>query len=120
MHAMRKALLLSIGLMAACGDREPQPVRGGTLVIAAPNDLDFANPLVSANRYTQEVLRYMLFLPLVRHDEQLGFAPALAKSWELVGDTAAVFHLRNDVRWHDGQPTTAHDVAFTVNRAMDT
>jgi peptide/nickel transport system substrate-binding protein len=115
----RMAALLLIVFFSACADREPKPVRGGTLVVAAPNDLDFANPLVSANRYTQEILRYMLFVPLLRHDEQLGFAPALASSWELLGDTGAVFHLRRDVRWHDGRPTTAHDVTFTLQRAMD-
>ena len=34
----------------------------------------------------------------------------LAESWEMQGDTGVVFRLRNDVRWHDGQPVTArHD-----------
>ena len=28
------------------------------------------------------------------------------------------FHLRDDVRWHDGEPFTAHDVDFTFNRII--
>ncbi len=28
------------------------------------------------------------------------------------------FHLRKDVRWHDGEPFTAHDVDFTFNRII--
>ena len=28
------------------------------------------------------------------------------------------FHLRRDVSWHDGEPFTAHDVAFTFNRII--
>jgi peptide/nickel transport system substrate-binding protein len=116
---VRVATLLLLLILQGCADREPRAVRGGTLVVAAPNDLDFANPLVSANRYTMEILRSMLFVPLMRHDEQLGFSPALASSWELLGDTGAVFHLRRDVRWHDGRLTTAHDVVFTFQRAMD-
>ena len=43
--------------------------------------------------------------------------PALAESWEHSEDGLTwTFHLRQDVRWHDGQPFTAHDVDFTFNR----
>ena len=45
--------------------------------------------------------------------------PGLAESWERSEDGLTwTFHLRNDVRWHDGQPFTAHDVAFTFNRVI--
>src|SRR5690606_5451771 len=49
----------------------------------------------------------------------LDFEPYLAERWELAGDTGVVFHLRRDVRWHDGVPTTAYDVLFTYERARD-
>ncbi len=94
-------------------------VRGGTLVVVAPSDLDTPNPLVTGDVYTQEVDRYLLYLPLVRYTEDLDYAPALARSWDLEGDSAVVFHLRHDVRWHDGQPVTAADVAFTFQRMKD-
>lgn len=92
---------------------------GGTLVVAGQTDLDFANSLVSREAYTQELILNVLFLPLLRHDAELGYEPRLARSWELIGDTAIVFHLRDDVKWHDGVPTTAFDVAFTYERALD-
>lgn len=111
------ALLLVSAGVTGCGEAPP-PV-GGTVVIASGSDLDFANPLVSVEKYTNEVLRYVLFTPLLRYDADLTYRPALAASWELEGDTAVVFHLRRDVRWHDGRPTTAHDVLFTFERAMD-
>ena len=101
----------------ACGDAGPRG--GGTVVIATGNDLDHPNPLVSVDGWTNEVLRFTLFTPLVRYGPDLGYEPALAESWELIGDTAVVFHLRDDVRWHDGTPTTAYDVLFTVERAQD-
>ena len=42
--------------------------------------------------------------------------PALAESWTHSEDGLAwTFRLRQDVRWHDGAPFTAHDVAFTFN-----
>jgi peptide/nickel transport system substrate-binding protein len=93
--------------------------RGGTVVIAAGTDLRSFNALVESEANTSEILRYALFLPLIRYDEDLGFQPALARSWEWDGDTAVVFRLRDDVRWHDGRPTTAEDVKFTFDRARD-
>ena len=45
--------------------------------------------------------------------------PALAESWERSDDGLTwTFHLRKDVRWHDGEPFTAHDVDFTFNRII--
>jgi peptide/nickel transport system substrate-binding protein len=64
-------------------------------------------------------MNYALFTPLVQYDEDLDVQPWLAESWEMHGDTAVVFRLRQDVRWHDGQPVTAHDVEFTFNLAKD-
>ena len=117
-------LMPAILLLAACDADQPgeggtEPVRGGTIVTAAPTDLDFANPLVASSKYSQEINRFMLFLPLLRYDSTLAYEAALAESWELLGDTAVEFRLRRDVRWHDGMPTTAHDVAFTFERSLD-
>lgn len=100
-----------------CGEAAPR--QGGTVVIGAGSDLDFANPLVSVDAWTNELLRYVLFTPLIRYGPDLTYEPALAESWEMDGDTAVVFHLRRDVAWHDGRPTTAHDVLFTFERAKD-
>ncbi|HEX6135768.1 MAG TPA: ABC transporter substrate-binding protein [Longimicrobiales bacterium] len=92
---------------------------GGTVVIVNNSDLRDLNPLIAAEKYSQEVTRYMLFLPLIRHAEDLSFEPVLAERWELTGDSGVVFHLRRDVRWHDGVPTTARDVVFTFERVKD-
>jgi len=123
------ALLASAALAATgCGERRgspgaidaaAEPEYGGTLVIASSTDLDAANGLVSTEVLTQEIIRYALFLPLIGYDERLEYEPVLARSWEMIGDTAVVFRLRDDVRWHDGTPTTAYDVAFTFERAKD-
>jgi peptide/nickel transport system substrate-binding protein len=117
-------LLLATG---ACADRGAdgddtqgdEPRYGGTVVVANSSDLRDLNPLVAGEKFSQEVNRFLLFLPLVRHAEDLSFEPALAERWELLGDTGVVFHLRRDVRWHDGQPTTSRDVVFTFERARD-
>jgi peptide/nickel transport system substrate-binding protein len=120
------AITLVIFAAAACGsDRGAdsagvRPDTGGVAVVTMANDLDNLNILAANGRYTQEVLRYALFLPLVQYDEKLDYHPVLAESYEFAGDTSVTFKIRRDVFWHDGVHTTAHDVAFTFNRAADT
>jgi len=42
--------------------------------------------------------------------------PALAKSWEISEDGLEItFHLRQGLKWSDGEPFTAEDVVFTFN-----
>ena len=125
LSCLRSSLLL-LALTAACGDRNDdqggvtgEPQRGGTVVAVGNSDLDNMNALVTQNPYAAEIARYMLFLPLVQYDSALEYQSALAERWEMLGDTGAIFHLRRNVRWHDGVPTTAHDVVFTYERAKD-
>lgn len=93
--------------------------RDQTLVVAAASDLQAMNPLVATEANTADVLRHLLFLPLLRYDAQSRLAPSLAQSWQVIGDTAVVFRLRRDVRWHDGRLTTARDVVFTFRTARN-
>jgi peptide/nickel transport system substrate-binding protein len=62
-------------------------------------------------------LSMMLFDRLVERDARARIRPGLAESWRVVGDTVWEFRLREGVRWHDGRPLTAEDVAFTYQRA---
>lgn len=53
---------------------------------------------------------------LTRHNERIEIEPALAERWELLNPTTWRFHLRRNVRFHDGTPFTADDVVFTWQR----
>ncbi len=44
-----------------------------------------------------------------------GLIPWLAYKWVKLNDTAWLFYLRKGVRWSDGVPLTAEDVAFSYN-----
>lgn len=59
-----------------------------------------------------------IFSKMVLQDENLRVKPGLAKSWEVSEDDPKVwtFHLRDDVKWHDGTPFTADDVVYTFER----
>jgi len=94
---------------------------GGTVVAGAVGEMaDGINAFSLADYTAAQHQTFLNLMTLVRLDEALVPQPYLARSWEFSADGSEVtFHLRDDVRWHDGEPTTAHDVAFTFLRATD-
>lgn len=62
-----------------------------------------------------ELPEQLVFLPLVKRNASGEFEGRLARNWEHSPDYRSwTVHLRTDVRWHDGVPFTAHDVAFSL------
>ncbi len=59
--------------------------------------------------------RFLVFLPLVSFDKDREPQGQLAQRWEHSQDYREwTFHLRQDVRWHDGVPVTAEDIRFSM------
>jgi peptide/nickel transport system substrate-binding protein len=120
------ALLAALALSACGGERSAgdaadeggDPEAGGTAVIAVLSDFQAFNPVTNTHLTSDDVIKHMLFTPLIQYDEELSPQPWLAERWEL-SDTSVTFHLRRDVRWHDGQPVTAQDVKFTFDLAKN-
>ena len=57
----------------------------------------------------------LIFDSLIEKDDK-GLVPWLAESWDISSDSKEyIFHLRNDVKWQDGEPFTANDVKFTID-----
>lgn len=103
--------------LVACG----APHRGvATVVYASGADLESGNPLVTVHPLSRQVQRYLLFVTLARYDSLLEPAPYAAQRWEWSVDRQTlVMHLAPGLVWQDGRPTTARDVAFTINAARD-
>ena len=98
----------------------PPAERGGTVVIASGADLESANPLVTLHTLARQVQRYALFVTLARYDDVLDPAPYFARSWSWSRDRRALrMRLVSDLDWHDGHPTTARDVKFTIDAVRD-
>ncbi|WP_440865003.1 ABC transporter substrate-binding protein [Symbiopectobacterium purcellii] len=52
---------------------------------------------------------------LLTYDYDLNPQPQLATSWDISPDGKTyTFHLRQGVKWHDGQPFTSADVAYSI------
>lgn len=109
-------LLLTLAVLGCA----MEGVNRNTVVYASGADLESANPLVTVHPMARQVQRYALFVTLARLDSALEPRPYLAQRWEWSEDrTTLTLSLFAGLRWHDGTPTTARDVAFTLEAARD-
>lgn len=101
-------LLLLVGLLTWVGaNRE--------LVIAQPVDITGFDPH-DHNNTAVEAVHVNLFDYLLFADADGVLQPALATAWEQLDALSMRFWLRAGVLWHDGQPFSAEDVKFTLER----
>lgn len=78
------------------------------------------NPILVTDSSSGEALSD-IFESIVRTNELTTLPePGLAESWEVAPDQKSIaFHLRRGLKWSDGAPFTAHDVAFTMKVMYD-
>ncbi|MFP3896203.1 MAG: ABC transporter substrate-binding protein [Anaerolineales bacterium] len=96
------------------------PKNGGTYVEGIAGNPHAINPILCQPNPVDADLASLIFTGLTKVNKKGEIVPDLAREWEIArGGTAYTFHLREDVRWHDGAPFTADDVVFTVNTIKD-
>lgn len=109
------AAVLGSGLwLSGCSD-QPDPGTVTMLIESSPGSLD---PRVGTDAQAEHI-DALLFDALVRRDEHFGLQPFLATSWETPDPLTWVFHLRTDVRFHDGRPLTSRDVKWTIDSLLN-
>jgi peptide/nickel transport system substrate-binding protein len=107
----------AMAALIACGGS----VRGNdTVVYASGADLESANPLVTVHPLSRQIQRFALFVTLARYDSALAPQPYYARAWDWNGERDELtLRLHTGLSWHDGKPTTARDVVFTIEAARD-
>ena len=92
------------------------PDYGGIYIEGVAGNPRYINPLLSTYNDVDRDLAALLFNGLTSADERGQIQLDLADKWEISKDNLSyTFHLRQDVRWHDGTPFTADDVVFTID-----
>ncbi|MFD1910953.1 ABC transporter substrate-binding protein [Halodurantibacterium flavum] len=103
------ALVLALGM--ATGQTAQAD---NVLVVAIPGDV----PVINSGITTDIASSHMsgqVYSTLVRLDPQGGVIPSLAREWEISEDGLTyTFHLYEGIEWHDGQPFSAEDVAWSL------
>jgi peptide/nickel transport system substrate-binding protein len=106
--------LVSLSL-AGCRARVEGPGSVVMIIESSPNNLDLR---VGTDAQSERV-GGQIFDALVKKDEHYELRPWLATSWEQPDALTWVFHLRDGVRFHDGRPLEAADVAYTIESLID-
>ena len=116
-------------LMAACGNPSVGS-GGGPVAKKAPNsqqvyriglsvaDVKTLDPAQSVDLASEEA-QEMMFTGLVMENDKLQPAGQLALSWDVSPDGLTyTFHLRPGMKFSDGAPLNANDVAYSIDRAL--
>jgi peptide/nickel transport system substrate-binding protein len=98
------------------------PTVGGTYIEGVAGTPHYINPLLSAYNEADADVCKLVFNGLTRLNGRGEVEPELAIGWDTAASNEEVrytFHLRSDVRWHDGEPFTADDVMATIRLLQD-
>jgi len=114
-------LALCFGLIGCGGPGEVEEGNPEQIVIATDVDLKALDPMGNWSGACYYIY-WTCYDRLLGYDYETGeFLPELATSWEVSEDGMEyIFHLRDDVKWHDGTQFTAKDVVYTVKRGIET
>jgi len=116
---MKKFLAFSI-LSIALGSNGLLAQTGGELHFCLRSEPKTLNPLLAADD-ASETIRYLTGGVLVRVNRLTqDLEPELATSWKVTnGGKTITFQLRDGLRFSDGTPFSADDVAYTMQQLMD-
>jgi peptide/nickel transport system substrate-binding protein len=118
--------VLALIMVLAAGSRsEPQqagePARpGDTYVEAMVGAPRLVNPLLATSE-TDTDLAHLVYSGLARVNERGEVVPDLASGWVSNSDsTVFTYTLKDNLRWHDGEPLTVSDVTWTLGAIQAT
>lgn len=108
------AVLLAIPVMPAAAQDEV------TLTIGLLQDMSSPNVTVGYLVPEFEVWNLQYATLTSKAADDFATVPALAESWvESNGGLTYTYTLREGLTWSDGEPLTAEDIAYTINRSRD-
>ncbi len=107
---------LALGFALALPASAPVAAWAADIRMAVRTDVSSMDPHYHVYVPNRATARH-IFDALVWADPRGNRKPALAQSWQVIGEDIWEFKLRPGVKFHDGTPFTAEDVAFTLARA---
>ncbi len=95
------------------------PSYGGELTEGIVGTPRFVNPLLAASDADRD-LTTLVYSGLLKATPDGGYIPDLAEKYTVSPDGLVyTFTIRKDAQFHDGEPVTADDVKFTIEKALD-
>ena len=96
---------------------DPDAPKGGSVTLGAFGRFDTLNPIPLAGDFVRSI--NLLYDPLMVRSqaEEATYYGLVAETVEYPADLSYItFNLRPEARWHDGEPLTADDVAWTFEQ----
>ncbi len=113
-HVLTSGTLLATGPLFSLSAWAEEPKRGGTLVVGFTQKPRSLNGAIQSGVATA-LPSTQLFASPLRYDDKWNPQPYLAESWKMAEDGKSLtLNLRKNALFHDGQPVTSADVAFTI------
>jgi len=106
----------AIALMFATAPAMAAPE--GKIVVAFDTDTPTMDPHGHAER-AGVIINWHLFDSLFFRQKDMKVVPGLIKGYSVVDDVTVDLDLRDDVKFHNGEPFTAASVKFSMERVLD-
>ncbi len=112
------AVLVALVALSVFGDR---PLPRADLTFINSSEVNTLDPQRMSWMHDLRTAR-LLYEGLVKNNvlsDDFEITPGVAESWELSEDARTyTFHFRDDAKWSNGEPVTAHDFVYSWRRAM--
>lgn len=96
------------------------PKKGGSYSEALIGNPQFINSILSQNNNVDDDIVKLVYTGLLKYDEKHQLIPDIASAYEISEDQKTyTFHIKNNIKWHDGEPLIADDILFTIQIIQD-
>src|SRR5215831_6749164 len=107
-------VLLILGMLGALNGMAVA-ADADTIVMALGLDQDTMDPHMHFQR-VGIIMNINMYDSLLHKNTKLEYEPSLATEWKALDDITWEFKLRQDVKFHNGDPFSAEDVKFSFER----
>ena len=126
--ALLAGIMAMTMLLTACGgnsnsgssdnaaDNSGDAAESRTLTIGLAADPQTMDPQALLSGATTAVVSN-LYSKLLKRDDDMNIVKDLVTDYSIVDDTTWTFTLREDAKFHNGDPVTSADVKFSIERA---
>ena len=104
-------LVLGLILVGGVGVLASEDRSGGKITIALEKEPVNLDPVQALDTPSSRVIE-QIFDPLISYDEGTKYVPNAAKSWENPDPLTWIFHLREGMKFHNGEEVTAEDLVY--------
>lgn len=116
----RLAACIAMGALAVAAGAAPAGAATKPVVfnVGDTQGIDTMNPIVGVTVPAYEAWNMQYATLTDKSPKDFSPVPGLAESWKSSADKRTwTYTMRANQKWSDGQPLTAEDVAYTINRA---